>query len=278
MQWSQVKGRTALVTGASSGLGVSFARILAANGADLVLVARRGDRLAALAQELTAAHGVRVETIVLDLSEPGAARELFDKTEGKGLAVDVLVNNAGSGIHGAFVEIPWNDSARQLQLNVVSLTELSHLFTRAMLARKRGWVLNVSSIGAYTPTPSYATYSAGKAYVRDFTEALAYELRGTPVRVCCLCPGGTLTEFHQAAGHQLPAVFRSTFMSADRCAAIGLGALFRGRRLVVSGVSNALGMFFLRFMPRWMMLVVSALTMGEPRPRAALPATLSPSK
>jgi short-subunit dehydrogenase len=265
MATKHLKGRTALVTGASSGLGVSFARQLAERGADLVITARRADRLETLASELRERHGVRVTVLPLDLSEPGAPARLVEQTERAGLAVDVLVNNAGGGIHQHFLDIAWERTARQIQLNVVSLTELTWRFARTMLERRRGWVLNVSSIGGYTPTPSYATYSAGKAFVRDFTEAIAYELRGTPVRVCCLCPGGTVTEFHQAAGHELPSSFRATFMSADRCAAIGLRALFGGRRNIVSGWVNKIGMFLLRLIPRRAAVRVAARTMGPPR-------------
>jgi short-subunit dehydrogenase len=260
-----LKGRRALVTGASSGLGAAFARLLAARGADLVITARRADNLEALSKELGERHGVKVTVIPLDLSDPAAPAELYAKTEGAGVAIDVLVNNAGGGIHQNFVDLPWERVARQIQLNVVSLTELTHRFAKAMLGRGRGHILNVASIGAYTPTPTYATYSAGKAFVRDVTEAIAYELAGTPVRVCCLCPGGTLTEFHQAAGHELPGVFRSTFQTAEACAAVGLEALFGGRRNVVSGFFNKLSMFLLRFMPRRLIVWVSALTMGTPR-------------
>jgi short-subunit dehydrogenase len=262
---TNLKGRRALVTGASSGLGVAFAKILASWGADLVLTARREENLQALAKTLREAHGVDVKVVVLDLSEPDGATKLWDASEGSGLAVDLLVNNAGGGIHKNFTDVPWEKLLRQLQLNVVSLTELTHRFTRAMLTRGRGWVLNVSSIGAYTPSPTYATYSAGKAYVRDMSEAIAHELRGTPVRVCCLCPGGTLTEFHQAAGHELPKVFRATFMSADDCARIGLDALLSGRRNIISGFSNAVSMFLLRFLPRRLIVALAALTMGRPK-------------
>jgi short-subunit dehydrogenase len=258
-------GRTALVTGASSGLGVAFARLLAERGADLVITARRKANLDALAQELEKKHGVAVDVIALDLSEPGSAEKLWDATEGSGRAVDVLVNNAGGGMHANFVDAAWDRIARQIQLNVVSLTELTHRFTKAMLARGRGHVLNVSSIGAYTPTPTYATYAAGKAFVRDFTEALAYELRRTPVRVCSLCPGGTVTEFHQAAGQEPSKLVRSTFMSAEDCAIIGLRALFGGRRNVVSGMINTLSVFFMRFLPRRLLVWVAARTMGTPR-------------
>lgn len=269
-----LKGRTALVTGASSGLGVAFARLLAARGADLVITARRGDNLRALAKELEDAHGVKVTVVVLDLAEASAPAKLFAATEGEGIAVDVLINNAGGAIHQRFADIEWERTLRQIQLNVVSLTELTHLFVKAMLGRGRGHILNVASIGAYTPTPTLATYSAGKAYVRDFTEAIAHELRRTPVRVCCLCPGGTITEFHEAAGQDLPGFMRIAFMSAERCAKVGLSALFGGRRNVISGYSNKLGMYLLRFLPRLLIVWLAALTMGNPRPPAgrALPA------
>jgi hypothetical protein len=265
-----LKGKTALVTGASSGLGAAFARHLAAMGADLVITARRAGNLEALARELTERHGVKVDVVALDLAEPGSAAKLHAETEGKGRAIDVLINNAGGGIHQNFADTEWEKIAQQIQLNVVTLTELTHLFVKAMLRRGRGHILNVSSIGAYTPSPTYATYSAGKAFVRDFTEAVAYELRKTPVRLCSLCPGGTLTEFHQAAGHTLNPAFRATFMTAERCAEIGLSSLFSGRRNVITGLINKITMFMLRFVPRRLMLWSTALTMGEPRaPEAA---------
>ncbi len=260
---NDLKGQTALVTGASSGLGVAFARLLAARGADLIITARRKENLDALQKELVEKCSVKVDVIVLDLSEPGSPEKLWNATQAR--QIDVLINNAGGGLHQNFVDTPWDRIARQMQLNMFSLTELTHRFAKAMLARGRGHVLNVSSIGAYTPSPSYATYSAGKAFVRDFTEALAYELRDTPVRVCSLCPGGTLTEFHQAAGHTLPKAFRATFMSAEDCARIGLDALFGGRRNIVSGIFNTLSVFFMRFVPRRILVWATALTMGTPK-------------
>lgn len=262
-------GQTALVTGASSGLGAAFARRLAAMGADLVITARRADNLAALSKELEERDKVKVTVIALDLSEPGAAEKLFAETEGKGQVIDILINNAGGGIHQNFADTEWERIARQIQLNVVALTELTHLFVRKMLARGKGHILNVASIGAYTPSPTYATYSAGKAFVRDFTEAVSYELRNTPVRVSCLCPGGVFTEFHQAAGHTISESFKLTFMTAEACADVGLSAMFSGRRNVISGLINKIMMFSLRFTPRWMMLWTTALTMGTPRDKAA---------
>lgn len=256
-------GRTALVTGASSGIGERFARRLAERGARLVITARRTERLEKLAEELRAAHGVEVTVIALDLGTVDAAQKLFEQTEGAGIAIDVLINNAGFGTQEYFVEIPWEKTREQIQLNITSLTELTWRFSRAMLARKRGWILNVASIGAYMPVPCYATYAAGKAYVRNFTEALAYELRGTPLRVCALCPGATSTEFMQVAGHEMPALYRLAFMSADRCARIGLSALFGWRRNVVSGVMNKLTVFWLRFVPRRLIVAFAALVMQK---------------
>jgi short-subunit dehydrogenase len=261
MSIPDLKGKRALVTGASSGLGDAFARKLAAAGADLVVTARREERLSSLKKELEEKHGVTVDIIPLDLSEPRSA----EKLHGRAGKIDVVINNAGGGIHGRFVDIPWEKTAQQIQLNITSLTELTWRYGKEMAKRGEGWILNVSSIGAYTPSPTYATYSAGKAYVRDFSEAIAYELADKGVRVCSLCPGGTVTEFHQAAGHELPKAFRATFMSAERCVEIGLSALFSGRRNIISGIMNNLSMFLLRLMPRRAMVWIAALSMGEPK-------------
>jgi short-subunit dehydrogenase len=261
-----LRGKTALVTGASSGIGAALARHLAAAGADLVIAARRQVELDRLAGELRAAHQVAVEVIAIDLGQPGAAAALFERTEGAGRTIDVLINNAGFGEHRRFVDQDWARVAQQLQLNVVTLTELTHRFGRAMAGRGRGHILNLSSIGAYTPSPTYASYSAGKAYVRDFTEAVAYELAPKGVRLCSLCPGLTLTEFHQVAGQTLPGWMRRFVgMSAERCAGIGVRALFGWRRNVVAGVSNKLGMWVLRWVPRRMMVWLAARSMGQPR-------------
>ncbi len=261
-----LKGRTALVTGASSGIGEHFARQLAARGMNLVITARRTDRLEALANELRSKHSVEVEVVPLDLGQPAAASELFDKTEGASKRVDVLVNNAGFGTQEHFIDIPWEKTREQMQLNVMSLTELTYRFSKAMLARRRGWILNVASVGAYTPVPDYATYAAGKAFVRDFTEALAFELRRTPVRVCCLCPGPTATEWMQVAGQKETPIVRMVQMSAARCARIGLRALFAGRRNIIAGVMNSIGMWLLRFVPRRLIVRITATFMEKPAP------------
>ena len=255
---SSLKGQTAIVTGASSGIGEWCARVLAEQGADLVLVARRLDRLEKLGAELTKSFGIRTQTLALDLSQANAAQHLFDATEGQGRTIDILVNNAGFGTQNPFADIGWEKTSAQLQLNVIALTELTWRFVRPMRERNRGYILNVASIGAFMPVPGYATYGAGKAYVRNFSEAVAHELRASQVRVCCLCPGATATEFLQVSGQTVPGWQKMAFMSAERCARIGISAMLNGKRLVISGWDNAVGMWLLRFLPRRLITWIAA--------------------
>ena len=256
-----LEGQTALVTGASSGIGEAFARQLAAMGANLVIAARRTERLEALASDIRSQHSVNVLVITADLSTADAPARLFADTEDT--TIDILINNAGFGTQDPFLDIPWAKTREQMQLNMSSLTELCFHFGRAMRKRGRGHILNVSSIGAYQPVPHFATYAAGKAYVRDFTEALAFELAGSGVHACCLCPGATATEFSDVAGQKLSAWMKPFFMSADDCARIGLRALFRGRRNIISGLSNKLTCWLLRFLPRRTIVWAAALVMGK---------------
>lgn len=245
-----LRGKWALVTGASSGIGAALARQLAARGANVVITARREDRLAALAAELRTAHGVEVDVVASDLSAPDAAEALFTRATIGGRVIDVLINNAGFGTCQPFADQPWARAQQELRLNVLALAELCHRFAAPMRARRAGHIMNVASIGAFLPTPRFASYGAGKAYVRNFSEALAYELAPSGVRVLCLCPGATETEFSDVAGVKLNAMQRLAFMSAERCARIGLGAMLRGRRVIVSGFANSVGMWLLRFVPR----------------------------
>jgi short-subunit dehydrogenase len=263
-----LKDRAALVTGGGRGIGRAIALALAQQGAHVGVTARSAAELDEVVHAIGAAGG-RALALVADVTAPDApARIVAEMTSALG-AVDILVNNAGGAVYQLFLDTDRARIAHQIQLNLVALTELTHRFAGAMLARGRGHVLNVASIGAYTPTPALAVYSASKAFVRDFTEALAYELRRTPVRVCCLCPGGTATEFFQASGQAPPAAVRATFMSAERCASIGLSALFGGRRNVVAGLMNKLSMFLLRFLPRRAIVRVTALVIGTPVTRGA---------
>ncbi|HSQ01057.1 MAG TPA: SDR family oxidoreductase [Candidatus Dormibacteraeota bacterium] len=258
-------GRTALVTGASSGLGLDFATILAERGCNLVLVARREDRLRTLAEQLVAQHGVRVDTVAMSLSPLGAAQELYDRIRGMNLAIDVLINNAGFGIWGPFAQVPWEREEEMLRLDIVALVHLTKLFVRDMLERNRGWILQVSSIGAYQPSPTYATYSAAKAFVLSFGEALSYELRGTNVKVSVLSPGVTETEFLDVAGQARTLYQRLSIMPSRPVAEIGIEAMLRGKPSKVAGVMNAFAAWSLRFMPRrWQAAMASvAMQMGQ---------------
>lgn len=262
-----LSGRVALVTGASSGMGVEFARQLARDGAALVLVARRRERLEGLAAELREL-GVEADVVPCDLSAEDGVDSLLEELRARGLEPDVLINNAGAGLHRKVHESDWQSQRSQLHLNVTALVQLTHAFAGRMKERGGGHILNVSSIGAYLPVPGFAVYAASKAFVRNFTEALAYEVAGAGVRVCCLCPGGIATEFFDVSGQKLPGVAKLALMSPERCARIGLRALFGGRHNIVSGLSNSLGMWLLRFVPRWLMVRLGYLVMG---PTPALP-------
>jgi hypothetical protein len=245
-----LQGKWSLVTGASSGLGVSIAHRLAARGSSLILVARREDRLNQVRQDLLARYpGIEVEVIVLDLGQPGAAERLYEQVKTAGWAVEVLVNNAGFGLHGAFVDIAWDKEHEMLELNMVMLTHLTKLFAREMVARRSGRILQVASIGAYAASPHYATYAATKNYVLRLGEALNYELRGSGVRCTVLSPGTMLTEFQQTTGH-LNWYIRLTQMDVDKVAEVGVKAMLKGRTDVIPGWLNWLLARSAPFMPR----------------------------
>jgi uncharacterized protein len=234
--------RTALVTGASGGIGLEIARCLARDGYDLVLVARSGDKLQALADEL---GGARV--LAADLSDPGAAAKVAAEVP----SVDVLVNNAGVGDFGPFVDADLDRVLAMLQLNVVALTQLTRIYLPAMVERRSGRVLNVASTAAFQPGPLMAVYYATKAYVLSFSEALAEELRGTGVTVTALCPGPTRSGFQAAAEMEESRLVRGRKLpSSQQVAEAGVRAMHRGRAIVIPGVGNKLLAQSVRFGPR----------------------------
>ena len=241
---------TALVTGASVGIGYELAKVFAERGHDLVLVARDRARLEqAAAQCRTLGSSVRV--IPKDLSEAPAPRELFDELHRDGTRIDVLVNNAGFGTHGCFVEIDLDTDLRLLQVNIVALTHLTKLFAREMVAQGGGKILNVASVAAFQPGPLMATYYASKAYVLHFSEAIAQELRGQGVSVTALCPGPVDTEFQKRAGIEGSRPFRSNrAVDARSVAVAGYDALMRGRRIVIPGIANRILAHTVGFFPR----------------------------
>ncbi|HXQ28227.1 MAG TPA: SDR family oxidoreductase [Gemmatimonadales bacterium] len=240
---------TALITGASSGIGAEFAKLYAAAGYDLVLVARRLARLEEIGADLTRRHGVRCEAVELDLSDREAPRTLAARLPNA--SVDVLVNNAGFGRVGAFADSDPAAVERMIAVNISALTALTRLFVPAMVSRGRGGVLNVASTAGFVPGPLMAVYYATKAYVISFTEALAEELRGSGVRVTVLCPGPTTTEFQTVSGMQSARLFRMPgIMDAASVARAGYLGLARGRRMVVPGPLNKLTAFAPRVSPR----------------------------
>lgn len=258
---SELRGRTALVTGASSGIGAELARGLARRGANVVLVARREDRLRVVAEEIAERHGVKAEVVAQSLSEPDAAARVAARVRSLGSTVDVLVNNAGVGVYGEFKDVPWDRQRTLLELDVVTPVHLVHAFLPDMLARGEGWILNVASIGAFLPTPGYATYAAAKSFVLSFSEALAWELRATRIRVSALCPGVTETEFFEVSGQTRSLFQRATAMPAADVAESGLRALFAGRTSRVPGFVNAASMQSLRLVPRRLSTAVADLLM-----------------
>jgi short-subunit dehydrogenase len=258
-----LRGRTALVTGASSGLGVDFARQLAARGCDVILVARREERLLAVADAIRREYGVCAETIALDLSARDEAETLFAAVGALGRSVDVLVNNAGFGAHGDFLAIPWARQHEMIELDVTTVVHLTHLFAAEMVRRRSGYVLNVASIAAFQPSPGYATYAAAKGFVMSFSQALNYELHGTGVSCTVTSPGVTATEFLQVAGQQHTLFTRLTIMESADVARISLAALFARRRSVVPGRINALLTWFSPRVPARLSMAVSHVIMRD---------------
>lgn len=258
---TRIHGRTALVTGASSGLGADFARDLAARGANLVLVARREELLRQLQQEIVAAHNVKVDTIALDLAAGDAPQRLYDQLQAAGVQIDILVNNAGLGLYGEFLDIPWEREHNMLELDIVTLVHMTKLFAHEMAKRRFGYVLQVASIGAFQPSPTYASYSAAKSFVLSFGEALAYEFRKHNVKVTVISPGVTKTEFLQVAGQEPSMYQRFAMMDSPTVTRQGIEAMLRGQTSVVPGLFNAVTAFSTRFMPRQLAAAIAHRTM-----------------
>jgi len=238
MSASHWKGKTALVTGASAGIGAAFAKLLAQAGCHLILTARRRDRLDAIAGELAAAHGVRVDVIDQDLSIDGAGQAIARRTAELGREVDLLVNNAGFGLSGTFASLPWERQRDMMMLNTVGLAELTRFIAPPMIARHSGHILMVSSIACFQPMPTFAIYAATKAFVTSFGLALGHELRPRGVRVTVSLPGGTETEFFEVGGLKETRVRRLGVMSAEAVARLSLRAAAWGCRSIVTGWLN----------------------------------------
>jgi len=243
----------ALITGASAGIGAELARVFAANGHELVLVARREDRLTALADEIAASGRPRPTVLTSDLEKRDAVAALAAALSSRGLEPAIVVNNAGFGLSGAAVALDRNEQLGMIDLNVRALAELSLTFVDS-LERHRGGILNVASIAAFLPGPGMAVYYASKAFVLSFSEALHQELSGRGIKVTALCPGPVATEFQARSGMRLPAIARIFEIPAKDVAEIGYRGLMRGKRVVIAGLANKIAVMLLRLIPNTLLL------------------------
>jgi short-subunit dehydrogenase len=255
------KGKTALVTGASSGIGLEIAKLHASRGGDLVLVARRKELLDSIKKDIEDKHKVIVQIIVKDLSAPNASEEVYNEVK---VPIDYLINNAGFGSIGFFDETPLKTSHDMINLNVKSYVELTHFFLKDMVARKSGKILNVSSIAAFMPGPLSAIYFATKGFELSFSQALANEVGDKNITVSALCPGPVRTGFQRAAGFKrketrAPGV---EFASADEVAQLGYEGMLKGKVIIISGLRMKMQVFFLRFLPRSLVVKITRKIMA----------------
>jgi short-subunit dehydrogenase len=245
----------ALITGASSGIGAELARLCAAAGYDLVLVARRAAELEKLSGELASKHGIDARVLTADLAEEDAPERILRALESR--EIDVLINNAGFGVHGAFWETDWEAEHRLLQVNVMALVRMTKLVLPGMRERGKGRILNVASTAAFVPGPFMALYYASKALVFSFSLALSSETKGTGVTVTALCPGPTTTEFQDVAGLGNSNLFQGSAMTAAEVAREGFEAMMAGRAEVIAGGRNRLMMLGTRLAPRSLLAAVA---------------------
>ncbi len=255
----------AVVTGASSGIGEAIACRRAAEGRRLVLVARSADRLEERASEWRSTFGAEIEVLPLDLVRPGAPAELFERTEGRGRPVDLLVNGAGFGWNGPELELPTERLRELLTLNVLATAELTHLFLGAMASRGRGRILNVASTAGFYPTPFFAAYGASKAFLIAFTHALHEEAGRKGVTLTALCPGYTRTNFHAVAGMKGGDETLFPKMSAEAVAEAGLRALASGKAVAVAHPLDRVWIAAGRLVPRWVPAKLGALFFSRTR-------------
>ncbi len=252
------KSKTALITGASGGIGYELAKLFARDHYNWVLVARSADKLNQVAGELQGQFGITVKTIALDLAAGPAGKSLFDQVQGEGVVVDVLVNNAGFGVLGEFAGMEEEEILGQIQLNITALTQLTRSFLPSMVARRSGKIMNVASTAAFQPGPLMAVYYATKAYVLSFSEALANEVAGSGVVVSCFCPGATDTGFQKRAGMESSRLFKKIgAMNVEVVARDGYRGLLAGKTLMISGVQNWLVAESVRFAPRKLVTAIS---------------------
>jgi len=251
------KGKWALVTGGSSGIGVALAKQLAAEGTHLVLAARRRERLEELARTLRQSHGIRTEVFIADLARPEAPQEIYDFTKQKGIEIDLLINNAGFGQYGELTAMEPQRLLDMVQVNCAAVVHLTRLYIADMVARQRGDVLILASTASFQAVPYITTYAATKAFDLLFAEGLAEEMKRYGIRVCALCPGSTESEFHAVAGQE-KFNGRHAQETAEKVARAGLQALAEGKSYVISGMGNYWGAQMQRLVPRRAVVRVAA--------------------
>src|ERR1700730_1225084 len=249
------RGKWAVVTGASAGIGAALAKELARGGTNLVLTARRRDRLEELAMTLRLEHGVNVEVFPADLADPAAPEEIFNFTSEKAMVIDLLVNNAGFGQYGEFPSVGTQRLLDMVQVNCNAVVHLTRLYLTGMVARRRGDVLILASLASFQAVPYVSTYAATKAFDLLLAEGLAEEMKPYGIRVCALCPGSTESEFHAVSGQEK---FKKKAETAEKVARTGLEALAAGKSYIISGLGNYLGAHGQRLVPRRVVCRVAA--------------------
>jgi Short-chain dehydrogenases of various substrate specificities len=242
--------KTALITGASGGIGLELARIHASKGDNLVLVARSGDKLAEIKAELETEYKAEVYNIVRDLSVKDAAREVFDEVRSKNIVIGYLINNAGFGDFGLFAGSDWEKQEKMISLNITALAHLTRLFLPGMIDRGEGKILNVASLASFLPGPTMSVYFASKAFVLSFSEAINNEVKDKGISVTALCPGSTESNFHAVAMNDPNLVEDRKMQSAKEVAEIGYRAMMKGKPVVIPGFKNSFLIFAARFFPR----------------------------
>jgi short-subunit dehydrogenase len=265
-------GHLAVITGASSGIGKEYAHQLAALGVDLILAARREDRLHALAHELQQKYQIQAFIIPIDLSQPHASQSLFEKAVALGHPITMLINNAGVGKYGNFMDFSYADHHATIQINSIVPTELTYRFVEHMLSHgKPSYITQVASIAAFQPVGYFTVYSGTKGYLRYFSETLAFELRSTNIHVMCLCPGGTYTEFFEQSGQKITSAGQSAMMSAKTVVQSGIESMLSRKTVCVPGILNKLACFIPRLLPRRLALHLAFLTMNRSVEKAQIP-------
>ncbi|QDV09815.1 putative oxidoreductase [Planctomycetes bacterium Poly30] len=245
-----LRGRYALVTGASSGIGLEIARGLGARGAHLILAARRRDQLDEIAASIGRSNSINIQVVDVDLAHPEGPRTLIEMIDEEESPIDILVNNAGVGLFGDGLDADWQREEAMLRLNVLAVAHLTKHYGRSMRLRGAGRILQISSTAAFQPCPGYAAYAATKAFVLLHAEALAEELRDSGVTITAVCPGSTNTEFFEISGHERNQLQEATSLEPAEVARLAIDAMLKGRRVKVTGAVNALSAFGVRFLPR----------------------------